>query len=149
MGPNDATRRLGPGMFLFSLSILLLLIYNIDLYDHHDTIRRPTRATQADEDQREPTAASRDGPKRCDTSFGPRYVFVFFIYSFTVDSYTDHHDHHGNHQKANAGQRRPTTATQANDGQRERTQANDSQPMPTTANEGQHRPMIAHERTQQ
>ena len=39
---------------------------------------------KANEDQRGPTAASRDGSKRCNTLFGFRYVSFFFLYSLTI-----------------------------------------------------------------
>ena len=100
--------------------------------------QHPCRPTQANEDQQrvetnESSQQSMDGPKRCDTSFGPGMFLFSLLFILLLLIYDiDHHNalHNGFHEStttirrprqtcnSHAGQRRPMTAMQANDGQR-------------------------------
>ena len=94
-GPNDATCHLDPGMFLFFLFIHLLMIFHIlgqcRPMKANDSQHRPTQAnkyqcipTKARSSQCQPTNGDRDGPKWCNTSFGPQYVFILFLFIYLL-----------------------------------------------------------------
>jgi hypothetical protein len=71
MGPNDATRRLGLGMFYFFFLLTYIIFYYRSIYGG----ARVSTTIQ----QHATMEGGYHGPKRRAALFGPRYVFFFLF----------------------------------------------------------------------